>query len=184
MDRDLYPTDIYPGRRTPGYGEGGNMFRGITGIIAIVAVITLALGFVLSWPDVLNPRLGMARADRMDAETAALLARNAYEQQLRQLELDRQRAVIEQDLKSRERWALILEDTVALMVLACATAVVVLAFGGAVHLASLRLERLRPASAPLQAKEEPRAAVLPFPARRPSTTGPTASGVRWPREST
>ena len=55
----------------------------------VVLVGAVLLGFTLSQTDILNPHTQRAEAGRIEAETAALVAQNKFDEQLRQIELDR-----------------------------------------------------------------------------------------------
>lgn len=61
--------------------------------LAFVAIVILVgavlLGGNLSQTDIFNPYTRTAEASRIEAETAALVAQNEFDQQLRQIELDR-----------------------------------------------------------------------------------------------
>lgn len=55
----------------------------------VVLLGAVLLGFTLSQTDVFNQHTRTAEADQIEAETAALVAQNEFDRQLRQIELDR-----------------------------------------------------------------------------------------------
>jgi hypothetical protein len=58
-------------------------------VVIVILVGAVLLGLNLSQTDVFNPHTRIAEASRIEAETAALVAQNEYDEQLRQIELDR-----------------------------------------------------------------------------------------------
>ena len=139
------------------------MLKGITGLAMFVAAIAVALGLVLGGFEFLNPNLGKARADRMNEETAALASKNAYEQSLREIELEKQRALAQRELEWYDRKMAMAEDAASLLVLGLAAGIVLLGFGGSVYLASLGFDILRRRGRSSQGTAARTPNVLPFP---------------------
>ena len=69
--------------------RGGNMMRPLAFLAIVVLLGAVLLGFNLSQTDVFNPHTRIAEARRIDVETDALADKYEFEQQLRQIELDR-----------------------------------------------------------------------------------------------
>jgi hypothetical protein len=140
------------------------------------------LGVTASGSELLNPSLASAKADRIRAETAALEAKNASEQQRLQFEIQRQQVQLEQDLKWRERRAQLWEDTVSYTVLVLQFAILILACGGAACLICLGIARLKASAISVPTSSLPQASVLRFPVER-IPTGSSRPEDRQPKSA-
>jgi hypothetical protein len=134
------------------------LFKGLTSLIVAVVIIGTLLGAVLSRSEILDPSRAAADARRINAEASALESKNAVEQQLLQIELEKQRALAETDRlaaaarqqkelelleQDHQLKARLFEYAVALGVPVLLLAVLLLALGGAVCLACLGIDRLQ-----------------------------------------
>ena len=76
----------------------------------VILLGAVLLGFTLSQTDVFNPHTRTAEASRIEAETAALVAQNKFDEQFRQIALNRIQEETNIDLEAlRARWAKELE---------------------------------------------------------------------------
>jgi hypothetical protein len=145
------------------------IFKGLGMIVLMLIVTGVIIGIAFSQIELLNPNLASERARRISVETAALQARNAYEQQRQQIALERQRALAQKELEWRERWAETAEIAVSFLVLALTFAVAVTGLSGAAYLICLGIVRLREAAVPRQQPPSPGAKVIPLPVRSTAT---------------
>jgi len=79
------------------------MLRGTAELVLVLVVIGFLLGLALSRNELLNPTLVHEQARRLAVETNSLAAKNDYERQKQQLDLEWQRARIQQELAWREQ---------------------------------------------------------------------------------
>lgn len=159
------------------YGGGGTVFKGVVEFLLVVVIIGALLGFAFSRTELLNPSFAAEQARRMSAETSALEARTAYEQQQRDAAIERQKALMQQDLVWRQRWAETVELAVSLIVLALAAAIAAAGFGGGAYLVCVGIVRLQKTTTTQSQAVRPRAKIIPFPSGRiiPSASTP---GIR------
>jgi len=149
------------------------IFKGLTGVLVFLFAAGVLSGVMAEDSEMFSPSVGIAKANRINAETAAFVARNNYEQQGQAAGLEHQRALARQDLELRARKAMVLEDIGTVLGLAGALSTIVLAFGASVYVASLGVARLR--QMPLRSKgpgehdhvpDQRGARVIPLPTRR------------------
>lgn len=153
------------------------MFKGITALAGLVAIIALALGLLLGQPEILNPDNAKARADRMNAETSALRTQNYYEQQRQQQELEYQQKLKDLDLQHRARMAQMWEEILPIAVQVALAGFLMLAFGGGLFLAGRGVKQLPTGSARVALTRQPAANVLRFPGTA-NTGSPIEPGTR------
>ena len=84
--------------------------RALSFVPIVILLGAVLLGFTLSQTDIFNPHTRTAEASRIEAETAALVAQNEFDEQLRQIELGRIQEETNINLEARRaRWAKELE---------------------------------------------------------------------------
>lgn len=69
------------------YAQSGSAMKALCVFIGLILVGAIVAGVMLGDSELLSPSLNTAKADRIKAETAALRAQTAYEQQQRSIEL-------------------------------------------------------------------------------------------------
>ena len=145
------------------------MLRGITGLVLIIIVFGLLCGLAFSRVEFLNPNLADANARRINTETQALAAKYDYDQQLQQLELEHQRALMEQEIKWGERRAHLWEDVVSTTVPVLLLAILMLSLGGTLYLASRLIFQSPPKSVKSRDVQGSAGKVIPFPGQQGSS---------------
>lgn len=148
---------------------GGGMLRGITTLVLVVIVFATVLGVALSRNEIFNPSMSDAQARRMNEETAALQAKNEYDQQLQQLELEHQRALMEQEIRWGERRSHLWEDVVSTTVPVLLLAILMLSLGGTLYLASRLIYQSPPKSVKSRDVQGSAGKVIPFPGQQGSS---------------
>lgn len=126
---------------------GATVLKGVVELVLVVALIGVVLGLAFGRNEFLNPRITEEQAYRMRIEAEALAAKNAYEQAKQQLELERQRNLLRQELNWREqdhqRWQQFWEDAATLILFCLSVGWVVLSMGTSVWIACMGVARLR-----------------------------------------
>lgn len=163
MNRYIYSGNPFMNGRTAVSGEGGYMFKGITGLAMFVAAIAAMLGLVSGGIEILNPSISGAKAYRMNEETAALASKNAYEQAVRQIELDKQRALAQKELEWYDRKMSLLEDVVFLLAFALAGGILAVGFGASIYIGCLGIRLLQRQRTPSQAVQPTSAKIFHLP---------------------
>jgi len=145
------------------YTQSGGAMKALCIFLGLVLVGAVIVGVMLGGSELLSPSLNAAKADRLKAETAALRAQAAYEQQQRELalRLAEQKAAMElQALQARRAKELeLLELAVTVGLIVGSAAVTALALAGSYYL----IERARalPKEQPLKELQRPGLRVLP-----------------------
>lgn len=126
---------------------GATVLKGVVELVLVVALIGVALGFAFSRNEFLNPKITEEQVYRMRLQAEALAAQNAYEREKQQRELERQRALLQQELDWREqdhlRWQQFQEDAATLVVFALSVGWIAMSTGAGVFIACLGVARLK-----------------------------------------
>ena len=134
-----------------------------------IIVFGLLCGLAFSRVELLNPNLADANARRINTETQALAAKYDYDQQLQQLELEHQRALMEQEIRWGERRAHLWEDVVSTTVPVLLLAILMLSLGGTLYLASRLIFQSPPKSVKSRDVQGSAGKVIPFPGQQGSS---------------
>ncbi len=123
------------------------MLKGVVELVLVVALVGVVLGFALSRSELLNPKITEEQVYLKRLEAEAQADRNAYEQKKQQLELERQRALLQQELAWRDqdhqRWQQFQEDAATLIVFALSVGWIAMSTGAGVFIACLGVTRLK-----------------------------------------
>lgn len=151
------------------------MLRGLTGLVAIIIIFGTILGLAVGSIELLNPALSAAKASRMNEETAALRARNAHEQRLYEIEIEKQQALAQIEVKQKEQRAELLNEGLALAAIVLPIGLFAVLFAGAIYITCQAAAILSRHSREKPQHDEPKRPA-PLPAER--ATGPATLSIR------
>lgn len=119
------------------------IFRGLAGLVLLLLLIGALLGLVGADSEILSPSLTRAKADRIKVETAALADKNAYERQLMEIELDKQRALARLEVERKAQRAQLLDGALSWTAFMLSLGVFALMVAAAMHVVCQAGSKLR-----------------------------------------
>ncbi len=151
------------------------MLRGLTSLVVIVIIFGALLGLAMGSIDLLNPATSSAKARQMNEQAAAQAAKNAYEQSLREIQLEKQRALANIEVEQKKLREQALTDGLAVLLMVVPFGVFAVLLALAIFIICAAATKLRGQVGEVQ--ELPRAEggqVIPHQPKRSGVRSPAA----------